>query len=749
MVQESQTEAGIGQRPAGRPSDPTRQVTAAKGADGPDKIRRVGRRRAAGPSRDGLAANDDAPSIGGLIYALQQKPSQKPFIHAAIGTGIWALLSLMIAWVLLAPEVQSGASIGAIVSRPAFIAVLTVAAVPIALIWFLALLVWRAQELHMMSTAMTEVAVRLAEPDRLAEQSIASLGQSVRRQVSAMNDGISRAIGRAGELEVLVHNEVAALERSYEDNEQRVRALIEQLASERDAIANNSERVTEALRSVGNNITQEIETAGERAASALHKASASVADQISEKGNALYSGLQVMSQRIGQEIPTLVERLGQEQGRLTRILEGASKNLLALESALGERTGELDTTLNVRTQEIQNVLQDYSQSLNQRLEEVADALEYTNAQIEHAITERSQALDQALIDRTRAIDSAFSARMQDFDLAVAEGAQMLDDTIAQRANALRIAMESQAAALGQMLERQSTGIDETLVRGIDSVRRATETITTQSVQTINSLSAQAKFLKETSEELMREMSGLTTRFASEGQSIMKAANAIESSSSRIEGARTNSDIVRRALEDQLRALDALSGYSRRATGARDITPPDQAGLPSVASVVHHPRGTSAAQSQTRETWSLGDLLARASLEDEDGGRRAAPPQGYGPPDQPVARSRGGGFDLADIAQALDPDTAAAVWQRYRSGERGLFTRQLYTLEGQSTFDEISRRIHQDPGFRGMSERYLADFERLLREADMKDPSGRLVQNHLVAETGRVYLLLAHASGRLG
>ena len=70
----------------------------------------------------------------------------------------------------------------------------------IALTWFLALLAWRTEELHMRSTAMTEVAVRLAEPDRMAEQSVASLGQAVRRQVSFMNDAVSRALGRAGDL---------------------------------------------------------------------------------------------------------------------------------------------------------------------------------------------------------------------------------------------------------------------------------------------------------------------------------------------------------------------------------------------------------------------------------------------------------------------------------------------------------------------------------------------------------------------
>ena len=71
------------------------------------------------------------------------------------------------------------------------------------------------------------------EPDRMAEQSVASLGQAVRRQVSFMNDAVSRALGRAGELEALVHNEVAALENSYEDNERKIRGLIQELAGER------------------------------------------------------------------------------------------------------------------------------------------------------------------------------------------------------------------------------------------------------------------------------------------------------------------------------------------------------------------------------------------------------------------------------------------------------------------------------------------------------------------------------------
>ena len=63
-----------------------------------------------------------------------------------------------------------------------------------------------------------------------------ALGQAVRRQVSFMNDAVSRALGRAGELEAMVHNEVTTLERSYQENERKIRGLIHELAGQGTAV---------------------------------------------------------------------------------------------------------------------------------------------------------------------------------------------------------------------------------------------------------------------------------------------------------------------------------------------------------------------------------------------------------------------------------------------------------------------------------------------------------------------------------
>jgi hypothetical protein len=154
-------------------------------------------------------------------------------------------------------------------------------------------------------------------------------------------------------------------------------------------------------------------------------------------------------------------------------------------------------------------------------------------------------------------------------------------------------------------------------------------------------------------------------------------------------------------------------------------------------------------------WSLGDLLARAS-EPDDNAFGHGNDTSYGMP--PVASPPGSDrksdaapmvFDMKDIAGAIDESVATDVWMRYHKGERHVINRNIYNRQGQATFDQARRRYENDSTFRAIVDRYLADFERMLHEAGKSDPKGRSVQKQLASETGRIYLLLGHASGRLG
>ena len=74
----------------------------------------------------------------------------------------------------------------------------------------------------------------------------------------------------------------------------------------------------------------------------------------------------------------------------------------------------------------------------------------------------------------------------------------------------------------------------------------------------------------------------------------------------------------------------------------------------------------------------------------------------------------------DIARAIDHEASVELWDRYKRGERNVFTRRLYTLQGQKTFDELRRKYERDTDFRRAVDNYIGDFERLLSQVSKDD-----------------------------
>jgi len=809
--------------PLSAASQPEREKPVTGAAAEATATRRAAKRRPAGPARAQVAANDDLPSIGGLIFALQQKPSNRPFLMAAAASGAWLAIGGLLLWAVMISDAAPPSGAG--LASPMLVVAAATICLPIALFWFLALLAWRAQELKLMSSAMTEVAVRLAEPDRAAEQSAASLGQAVRRQVSFMNEAISRALGRAGELEALVHNEVAALEKSYNENEHKIKGLIQELAGERHALVSTTDKVAETLKAMGG------------------------------------------------EVPNLIEKLSQQQIKLAKIIEGAGQNLIALENQLATASGSLETALANRTQQLQAVLDDYTVALDATLASRAEAfdrrliertraldaafserlalfdasLQQTTSAIDNSLGEKAQALTVAMDSHVRALSDSLSRHAANLDDSLIQGIDAVRRTsdsitrqslkaiegLSGQADLLRAvsenllqqvsnvtqrfdnqgrlivsaasSLESANARMDRALQVRHAELSDTLQRlsgkadQLDQVARGyTQTVESsiadaeararQLIQQLaqgTAMHAQAavselerlrsqtdahsqavvsafeRLRAQTDAQAMRAIEDMRAKVAGVSQEVSHhlgsitsrlsetsedvRAQALHASSTlqaeqerlRAEAARLpivtreSADAMRTALSEQLRALEQLSALSARER--RDVTPPAPP-PPSGASLPPHgapPPGAPAHQlaspAEAGNRWSLGDLLARASRDDDGSGRA---PQ----------------LDLEAIARALDPTTAAAIWSRFRAGQRGIMVRSIYTAEGRTAFDEVSERYGREADFRRTVDRFLLDFERIVREVEQQNP--RAVGDHLVSDAGRVYLFLAHASGRL-
>lgn len=102
----------------------------------------------------------------------------------------------------------------------------------------------------------------------------------------------------------------------------------------------------------------------------------------------------------------------------------------------------------------------------------------------------------------------------------------------------------------------------------------------------------------------------------------------------------------------------------------------------------------------------------------------------------------------DIVEALDTDLPRDIEKRYAAGEDDLYTQNLLEDRGRRLPKLIERRYAGERLVRGRVDAYVRLFERLL-DALAETPHGdRLVDASLASESGKLYLLLAQASGRI-
>ena len=102
----------------------------------------------------------------------------------------------------------------------------------------------------------------------------------------------------------------------------------------------------------------------------------------------------------------------------------------------------------------------------------------------------------------------------------------------------------------------------------------------------------------------------------------------------------------------------------------------------------------------------------------------------------------------DIARMIDHEAAAELWDRYKRGERNVFTRKLYTMQGQRAFEEIRRRYRSDPRVHADGRSATSPSSSACWTRSRATTASQIVaRTYLTSETGKVYTMLAKAAGR--
>ncbi|MGA7199908.1 MAG: hypothetical protein WBY97_22850, partial [Roseiarcus sp.] len=278
-------------------------------------------------------ANDDRETVGAILQAMNARPaSRTPFILALIGSLLWAAICALYGYQNVWPALAAG-PLKQTLLRPETPLLALAALGPILFMFGFAALSRRLRELRQAARAISQVAVRLAEPETSAGDHIATLSQAIRRELTSMGDGVERAISRAAELETRVKSEVSTLERSYSDSERRIRSLIAEMADQREAIVAGGGRVRDVIVDAHGGIVQDLDSAGLRLGERLTEAGRRIAASLGASSEEIV----VAMDRTGS---ATVERLAAEGTQLAISIAGVGESVAARLADTSRKTAD-------------------------------------------------------------------------------------------------------------------------------------------------------------------------------------------------------------------------------------------------------------------------------------------------------------------------------------------------------------------------------------------------------------------------
>jgi hypothetical protein len=592
------------------------------------------------------------------------------------------------------------------------------------------------------------------------------------------------------------------------DNSEEIARLINEASQNATAAMT---RTLGQLQEGAEGVTEGAKTSIARTLADLHSATRAAVEESKQTAAATVADMLETHGMLRSDSTALFERLREANILLQEVLSGAHENMNSIEHTMASRVSEFVSAMNelgnksgATTAKVEQhlgafntvttkVLRDLGELSTQfatqgrSLAEAVQLLELSNRRSEESVTSRQASIETLV--------STLDARSDDFEQRLQRFSGLLDESLE--------AATTRTREIASLIAETSNDSVRTIEQQYDLVRSQSEEERKRTSETLNAV------YEEASAEAQAMFSQSADRFTTvmQGMKQMAAEMQQELETTRTELRRgvlelpqetaESASQMRRVIVDQIealaelnrivarhgRALDAAEPVRREAEAAYasgggraqvrpirpDINPPPQpqqppAGLRDITGAPARrpdraerperaeprPQNTAPGNNGRNNNggW-LSDLLTRASRDDE--APATSPPPSREPVRSEERTSRDAVDSLdtlsVDIARMIDHEAAAELWERYRRGERGVFSRRLYTLQGQKAFDEIRNKYRSDPEFRQTVEHYIHEFERLLDDASRGDRGPAMVRNYLTSDTGKVYTMLAHAAGR--
>ena len=440
-----------------------------------------------------FAANDDRQSIGQILKTLQQRPSNTSYVIATVFALAWAGCGVALAFLYM-PDLQAVVRQGA-PAMPAMIGLAGFVLAPILFFYVLAYMMWRSQEMRLIAQSMASVAMRLSEPEEIARDSVVTVGQAIRREVAAMGDGVERALARAAELEALVANEVSALERAYNDNEVRIRGLLETLAHQRDTLVGQAEQVRNAITGVHLDLSHDISSVSDHVADKVNESAQKIAQALTEKGEHITLAL-------GRAGDSMIGALGERGGDLLERLELASQETAyAIAGASDRLTASLNFKTDHITEEFTEMTTNLAQMMDGRLDDVTQGFAQKSLAIVQMMDVRSAQITEGLVDTSSHLAET-----------IATTGDEVNSTLKSTGESLILDLSLRGGDVVSKLEQTGSRITETIVTRGDKV---TETFRENAEHLASTVATQGDAVREMLEARLQSFEEMFSHGGSE------------------------------------------------------------------------------------------------------------------------------------------------------------------------------------------------------------------------------------------
>jgi hypothetical protein len=650
----------------------------------------------------------------------KRAPSGVGTIAGGLVLGIlWMMSCAAYLWGYMGPAGLAHLSIQQII--PIALAIFAPAVLIVVTAWAFS----RGLAMNHAAQTLSDVTNQLFSVDETSSRTAARLGRAVRRELDALNAGLDGSFARLRALETVLENQIAALDEAGARADVRAEAVAARLTSERERIDSTAGMLTDIAS----------------------RASETVAGRVAQL-KATIETAEGTLRTAGQSLDT----------------QSANFRIAAEAAAQAPRIAALE--IDRQAKQIEQV----SDAAMARSEFVLGRHEKHRAAMNDLLLrlkEESTGFEEALGNQRGVMEQAIhglSAQAAKFATIATEAERQLELIMASgAARATQL-----TASFGREAERMketSDAANATLSRLVDSLHDAGAGAQTLIGETASEAKAHAKALVGDAmaecERLLRAAGELATETNQIKDTLAKAVSEVQNHLLTLPGvAQQEAERVRQMVRSETeeildlsaRTLSTIHARNAARTGMRSNpsepapVEPESDGLVGMARRLtqRSRKKEIPAQSSEPKNWNMSTLLA--NMENNEARSKEL---------KPVAAAALGALQaaLADLAvdlEAIAPDAIPGdeEWRRYLAGDRSVFARKLAHAIDESTVNRIATLNRENAHFREAAATYMSEFEGLMERARQGDGGGLLASSLLSADTGKIYLALAYALGRL-